>query len=137
MAPKNDNLWHPYWKKCHPTWKTHFTEPEYEHILWDDAKINEFIEEKFPDYVTFYYSLPFHIMQLDFARYCILYEHGGIYVDMDYYCFENFYHNLNRELFFVESASSKEIIQNSLFGSKKNNEHILNIIKKCKKDFYK
>lgn len=136
MAPKNKSLWHPFWEKCHETWKTHFLESEYEHILWDDAKIDEFIENEFPEYIDFYYSLPFHIMQLDFARYCIIYKYGGIYVDMDFYCFKNFYNDLTKNTFFVESPSSKETIQNSLFGSKKNNKHILNIINESKKTFY-
>ena len=136
MAPKNKKLWHPYWEKCHNTWKEHFPESEYQHVFWDDAKIDEFIENEFPDYITYYYSLPFHIMQLDFARYCIIYKYGGIYVDMDYYCLKNFYSELNKNIFFVESSYPKEIIQNSLFGSVKNNKHILNIINESKKIYY-
>jgi mannosyltransferase OCH1-like enzyme len=136
MAPKNKSLWHPFWEKCHVSWKYHFPESEYEHILWDDSKIDEFIESEFPEYVNFYYSLPFHVMQLDFARYCIIYKYGGIYVDMDFYCFKNFYNDLTKNIFFVESPSDKEIIQNSLFGSSKNNKHILNIIMNSKKTFY-
>ncbi len=136
MAPKNKSLWHPFWEKCHMSWKKHFPESEYEHILWDDAKIDEFVEKEFPDYVNFYYSLPFHIMQLDFARYCIMYKYGGIYVDMDFYCFKNFYNDLTKSIFFVESPSSKETIQNSLFGSTKDNKHIENIINESKKTFY-
>lgn len=136
MAPKNKSLWHPFWEKCHVSWKKHFPESEYEHILWDDAKIDEFVEKEFPDYVNFYYSLPFHIMQLDFARYCIIYKYGGIYVDMDFYCFKNFYGSINKQIFFVQSPFQGETIQNSLFGSVKNNKHILNIINECKKTFY-
>lgn len=136
MAPKNKNLWHPIWFKCDESWKENFSSTEYEYIMWDDAKIDEFIEDKFPQYVTFYYSLPFHIMQLDFARYCILYEYGGIYADMDYLCMRNFYDELRKKTIFVEGLSSEETIQNSLIIAEKKNKHIFNLINECKNKFY-
>lgn len=137
MAPKNKNFWHPVWDKCHLTWKEKFPKSEYKHIMWNDDKIDQFIETEFSDYVNFYYSLPFHIMQLDFARICILYKYGGIYADMDQYCFENFYDDLNRNLALVESASTvDETIQNSLMASTKNNKHLKKIIDQCVENFY-
>lgn len=139
MAPKNKELWNFVWDKCHLSWKEKFPIDEYEHIMWDDEKIDKFIESEFPEYVKFYYSLPFHIIQLDFARFCILYKYGGIYADMDYYCSENFYHDLNKDLVFVESCSEHgdEILQNSLMCSKKNNHILKEIIEKCVENFYK
>lgn len=136
MAPKSKSLWHPFWEKCHVSWKNTFPQSEYQHILWDHAKIDQFIEDKFPNCINFYYSLPFHVMQLDFARYCILYEYGGIYADMDVYCFKNFYEVIDKEIFFVQSPFQKEIVQNCLFGSEKGSEYILDIIHQIQKTFY-
>ena len=46
MAPKSQKLWHPIWKHCHPTWKKHFPEDEYEHFMWTDEKLLDFVEEE-------------------------------------------------------------------------------------------
>lgn len=138
MAPKNKELWNFVWDNCHLSWKEKFPINEYEHIMWNDEKIDNFIESEFPEYINFYYSLPFHILQLDFARFCILYKYGGIYADMDYYCFENFYDDLDKTLMFVESASNvgDEMLQNSLMCSEKNNFILKKIIEKCVETFY-
>ncbi len=136
MAPKNKDLWNFVWEKCHKSWKTQFAENEYNHIMWTDDKIDEFIELEFPQYIQFYYSLPFHIMQLDFARYCILYKYGGIYVDMDYFCFNNFYCDLKKDIAFVQAITHDELIQNSLMISNKNNHHLVKIMEKCQEEFY-
>lgn len=136
LAPKNKNNWHPIWENCLSSWKTNFIEEEYEYIMWDDEKIDNLIEDKFPEYLNFYNSLPFHIMQLDLVRFCILYEYGGIYSDMDYFCCQNFYDELDSSLVFVESSASNEIIQNSLMASSKNNLFFMNLIEESKKTFY-
>jgi inositol phosphorylceramide mannosyltransferase catalytic subunit len=116
-APKSKNSWHPVWKICLSTWYKNFSQQEYQHIMWDDSMIDDFIEDKFFKYYHTYTSFPFHIMQLDFSRICFMYEFGGIYADMDYYCFENFYNDLNGTSFIVESPAQNEIFQNSLLIS--------------------
>ena len=119
MAPKSQTLWHRIWKECHPTWKKHFPEDEYEHFMWTDEKLLDFVEEEYPEYLFLYYSFPCNILKLDFARALILHKYGGIYVDMDYFCVENFYGDLNKNLVLVESPAPLETVQNSLMCSKK------------------
>lgn len=68
------------WKNCHPHW---------EYCFWDDNKMSTFIHEYYPEYVERYNSLPFDIQRWDTIRYLILYEIGGVYVDLDYECLEN------------------------------------------------
>lgn len=116
-APKSKKLWHPVWEICLPTWYKNFPKQEYQHVMWDDSMIDDFIEDKFFKYYHAYTSFPFHIMQLDFSRICFMYEFGGIYADMDYYCFENFFNELNGKCFIVESPTQREIFQNSLLIS--------------------
>lgn len=116
-APKSKKLWHPIWEICLPTWYKNFPQQKYQHIMWNDSMIDDFVEDKFFKYYHVYNSFPFHIMQLDFSRICFMYEFGGIYVDMDYYCFENFYSDLNAKSFIVESPVQSEIFQNSLLIS--------------------
>jgi mannosyltransferase OCH1-like enzyme len=118
MAPKSQKLWHPIWKHCHPTWKKHFPEGEYEHFMWTDDKIMDF-DEEYPEYLFLYHAFPYTIMKIDFARALVLHKYGGIYADMDYFCTKNFYEDLNKNLIFVESPSPLETLQNSLMCSKK------------------
>lgn len=119
MAPKSQKLWHPIWKHCHPTWKKHFPEDEYEHFMWTDEKLLDFVEKEYPEYLFLYHSFPFTILKVDFARALVLHKYGGIYADMDYFCAKNFYEDLNKNLVLVESVSPFETVQNSLMCSKK------------------
>ena len=62
-------------------------------------------------------------MRVDFARFCILHSYGGIYADLDIYCYKNFYGLLKRDLYIVESWSQwGEKVQNSLMISSPNQE---------------
>jgi hypothetical protein len=123
IAPKNLKKWHPIWKECQDSWIKQFPKSEFKYILWNDTNdIDNLIKNKFPNYLTLYKSLPFHITKIDFARFCILYEYGGIYADMDMYCYKNFYSYLSEDLYIVESWEEwGEKAQNSLMCSSKNN----------------
>ena len=62
-------------------------------------------------------------------RYCVLYKHGGIYLDVKYFCVNgfNFDYLLNREYFCKDIKESGSGIYNALIICKPNNE----IMKKC------
>lgn len=68
------------WQKCHPGW---------EYILWKKDRIEYLLKEYYPEFVYLYHSFPRDIHRWDFIRYLILYEYGGLYVDMDYECLES------------------------------------------------
>lgn len=131
-APKDKNKWHPIWEQCHKSWKINFPENEYQHIMWTDEDIDIFVKNEYPQYYTFFNNLPFHIMQIDFVRYCVLHKYGGIYADMDLFCYKNFYSELSSNICLTESNCVDEIVQNSLMVSEPN--HIF--FKACI-DFFK
>jgi hypothetical protein len=58
--------------------------PEYEHRLLDDAECRDFIAEHFPGRVLRAYDklIP-GAYRADLWRYCWLYTHGGVYIDVD------------------------------------------------------
>lgn len=56
--------------------------PKWEHILWDDDRIQTFFKES-NSILTTYNNLEFLHQKVDFIRYCILYTMGGIYLDTD------------------------------------------------------
>lgn len=119
-APRSKKKWHPIWENCLKSWYRNYPQEEYEHVMWTDEKIDSFIEEKFEKYFIAYTSLPFHIMRLDIFRLFLMYEYGGIYKDMDYYCYENFYNDIVNDIAIVKSPcinTTGEYFQNSMFAS--------------------
>jgi mannosyltransferase OCH1-like enzyme len=84
-------------RTIHQTWKT--TEvpeklkpyqqewqrlhPDYNYILHTDTDIRAQVETYFPQYLAQYDGFSSHIERVDFARYVILYQHGGVYADLD------------------------------------------------------
>ena len=64
------------------------------------------------------------------ARYFILFKYGGIYADMDFYCYKNFYNTLDMTKPNITRSpwTEVEFLQNSLMASKKNSFVFLDII---------
>ncbi len=65
----------------HPGWSYRF---------WTDVDNDEFVASVFPDLLQMFRCLPFGIMRADVIRYLILFEIGGLYVDLDYEFFRAF-----------------------------------------------
>lgn len=72
------------YRKYAASWK-HYNR-EYEYLLWDREEIEQLISNVYPQYLRFYMDLPTMIQKIDFAKYFIMYEYGGVYVDMDCEC---------------------------------------------------
>ena len=90
-----DKSTHPLtWTKCHESWKREFPESTYKHIMWTDEDLDILIKNDFPWFYSYYINYPKNIERIDIARYFILYKHGGIYADMDFYCNKNFFNNV-------------------------------------------
>ena len=70
------------------TWK--YFNPEYTYYLYDNYERGEFIKNNFGYRVYNVYNkiIP-GAFKADLWRYCVLYIHGGVYVDIDTVCFEN------------------------------------------------
>lgn len=67
------------------------TNPEFKHFLYDDDMCREFIEKNFSaDVVWAFDKLKPGAYKADLWRYCILYTHGGIYLDIKFKCINNF-----------------------------------------------
>lgn len=123
--------WHPIWKECQSSWLEHFS--DFKYVFWDDEDIRSLIENEYPEFLSLYDSFPHHIMRVDFVRYCILHSYGGIYADLDFYCYKNFYNSLTKELYIVESWEEwGETVQNSLMISTKNHNFWKECMNTCK-----
>lgn len=78
--------------------------PEYEMKLFDDNDIEEWIKNTFNDKIIYntYKQLKIGAGRADFWRYLILYENGGIYLDID--------SNINKPLDSLIEENDKAII---------------------------
>lgn len=84
------------------SWMRH--NQDYEYLLWDKDDIEKLIKNSFPKYLQFYEMLPSMIQKIDFAKYCIMYAYGGLYVDMDCECLkpiDSLFLKSNKKLFVV------------------------------------
>ena len=135
IAPTDQSRWHPIWKKCYPTWKEHF--PEFEHRLWEDqTQINDFVAEHYPQYHQMFMDFPAHIMRIDFVRFCLLHHFGGIYTDMDMYCYQNFYNELSHPLHIVEAPYGEEFLESALMISEPGHPFWIDCMELSKEVFY-
>lgn len=65
--------------------------PEFEFVLHDDGECREFIRTHFrPDVLNAYDRLIPGAYKADLWRYCVLYIHGGIYLDIKLACVNGF-----------------------------------------------
>lgn len=62
------------WKKLHKT---------YRYILLDDKDLRDIVKRFVPQYLKKYDDFTSNIERVDFARYVILHNYGGVYADMD------------------------------------------------------
>ncbi len=91
-------------KIIHQTWKTNKIpkkwrlfqrrvielHPDWDYELWTDEDNNNFVKECFPDFYEIYRKFPRNIMRADVIRYLIMYDIGGLYLDLDYEMIKRF-----------------------------------------------
>jgi mannosyltransferase OCH1-like enzyme len=115
--------------------------PEFTHYIFDDNDCEIFIKENFSSDVLYAYNklIP-GAYKADLWRYCILYVHGGIYLDIKYECIDGFkFIELINKEYFVQDIF-KHCIYNGLMINYAKNEILLNcineIVENCKNNFY-
>ena len=114
-APTNKTNWHPLWFKCAQSWRDQFS--GFKHRMWNDSEIDHLVKEHYPKYWEMYNAFPAHIMKIDFVRFCFLHKFGGIYADMDMYCYKNFLQELDEEIYLLENPMGNDLIENSMMVS--------------------
>ena len=57
--------------------------PTFNHMFFNEAKIEEFLKTEYPEYYVTYTKLPVNIQKVDFFRYIAMYHYGGFYFDLD------------------------------------------------------
>ncbi len=132
-GPTNKDNWHPLWFKCQESWLQQF--PDYDYRFWNDKEIDQLVKEKYPQYWEMYQNFPVHIMKIDFVRFCFMDTFGGIYADLDYYCYKNFSDQLTQNSYVVENPFGNDPIENSLMCSEPNSLFFKKCLEKTKQRF--
>jgi hypothetical protein len=57
--------------------------PDFEYLFFDDAQVERFIDEHFPQCRPVFDAFPVRIQRYDFFRYLAVYHYGGFYFDLD------------------------------------------------------
>jgi len=134
IAPMNKDMWHPLWEKCRNSFVNNFF--DYDFMLWNDCDdINRLVYDNYNEFWNLYNSFPHQIMKIDFSRLCMIHKYGGIYADMDYYCYKNFDEFLTNDVVLIESTSdtyTSDEFENCLMAGTKNNDFFYDAIFNCR-----
>lgn len=133
ICPNDFKRWHSEWLICYESWLRLYPEPEYEHMHWDDKELEEFIAEYYPWFLDIYKCYDVNIKRYDISRIFLLHHYGGIYADMDYMAYKNFFDELPIDKVSIPESPYKwnEHIQNSLMMGPPNNIFWLYVIDEC------
>ena len=136
IGPKNPPLW------CIDSWRINYINkyPDWKLILWNEEEINklDMINRDIYDFE------PTLRGKSDIARYEILYQYGGIFLDADSYWIEKPNSNLDillekskdKEFFCAREPLNKQFFANGVFGCSKQNDIVFEIINHLNKTYF-
>ena len=135
ICPRDFNRWHAKWFVCYESWLRIFPKPEYTHMHWYDDELHKVIEEDYPWFLEVFNGYTENIKRIDMVRPFILYKYGGIYADMDFQVFKNFYDNLPKDRVSICESPYKgnEENTNALMASPQGSNFWLFVIDECYK----
>ncbi len=133
LAPADKEKWHPIWHLCRQSWFGTFHSVNF--VLWNDDEIEQLVKTYYYPFYETYKQFPFHINRVDFARFCILHRFGGVYADMDMFCYQDFFNELTESCYLSGSLMYGETVQNSLMASVPNQEFFVECMIKSKELF--
>jgi hypothetical protein len=135
LAPTNKADWNKKWFKCNKSWLEKFKANEFEHRYYDFKELELFFSNHYCEYLEFYKNIKLDIVKLDFARFCLVEHFGGMYVDMDVFCFNNFFYDLIGDVVLFAGWKKlrkkdllEEYVGNYMFASKPKNIFLKNFI---------
>jgi mannosyltransferase OCH1-like enzyme len=133
ICPKDYKKWNSKWFIGYESFLRIFPKEEYTHMYWYDDELDKFIEAEFPWFLETFKSYDKNIKRIDMIRPFFLYKYGGIYADMDYVVYKNFYNEMPPDKVSIPESPYKdnEFIQNALIISPPKHNFWLLIIDNC------
>lgn len=128
----------PRFYQCYQNNKKKCKKQGIQYKLWSRKMVENLLEKpKNKRFKKVYYDFEQDIMRIDFGRYLILWNYGGIYIDLDICMMDkSIKHLFNHDYFFVRWHTS-HLPYNALLGTKKNNPLYLEILEHCEESYYK
>ena len=128
---------YPIFVKCLAENRRFCEEHGYEHVLWENKEIDELISTKFHYYHQLWEDFSQPIQRVDFARYCILFIYGGIYLDLDVKMIQNPEPLLEQSYFFTSwNNDTRQLPYNAVLGAEDNLKLYDDILRHCRESFY-
>ena len=107
-----------------------------EYKLWGLKECEKLVYQEFPEYIDLWKNFRYEIQRVDFIRYCILYQFGGLYIDCDIRPVKNLELVFKDKLFFVHwSNDEKKLPYNAVMGAHQGQELFLDILKECERSY--
>lgn len=97
---------------CYKSWDEY--NPDYDHIFYDDDEVKKFFKYEFPEYEELVETLPL-IEMLDLFRYLLIYKYGGVWADIDCFCYRSFDELLDKDTTFVTGLSTDFLYTRKFF----------------------
>jgi mannosyltransferase OCH1-like enzyme len=103
--------------------------------LWREPEIEKLLQ-KYPQWIDLYKGFVVEpIMKVDFIRYLILYDEGGIYLDLDVIPVRDAYELFKEDYFFTRWHEEKLMVYIAILGTKSKNPLFMEILKHCEESF--
>jgi len=91
----------------------------YQHFIYTDDEMRDYISDHYPQYLEFYDGLAYHIQRVDFFRYAWMARDSGVYMDLDYAPEESIDPYLEHgDLILMRSSNSRSYLTNSFMASR-------------------
>jgi len=116
--------------------------PEFEYLFFDDADVDAFVKEIFPEFANIFQGFRYRIQQMDFFRYLAIYHYGGFYFDLDILLYEKLedllgfacvfpFERIGISSFFKNKYKMHWDIGNYAFAAKSGHPFLEKIIENC------
>ena len=92
--------------------------------LWNEEQIENIVKKY--EFYNIYKNFRYQIQKVDLAKYLLLYEYGGVYLDLDLEPLRNISDLLDKNILLCNSP--REHCQNNCIGSEKKNPLFLDLI---------
>lgn len=104
-------------KKSQDSWKKLY--PDFEYKFWTDKDIADYMKKQSRIYQRAFNELDQNIKKMDFFRYLVLHEYGGIYSDMDFIANTRIKRNVLSNYSFIGYKAPRPhtwVVGNAFFG---------------------
>lgn len=105
------------------------------HKFWDEKMVEELLHQHYPEFVELWGDFREPIQRIDFARYMILHNEGGIYIDLDVHPMRDISELWEKEFFFVRWDNDDKPY-NAILGSEPSLQLYEDIMNHCRDSTY-